>query len=251
MHNGNVNRWRVMIKHLGNDQPVYAIQPLGLDVNQEPHRTIEEMADYYLDIVKSVQPKGPYHFIGLCFSGMVVYEMAARLQQQGEQVKFLGMVNNYAPAENALLYRVQTGMHKFLQMETSEKINYAFNKARFIGDKLLVTAKLKSPDRHHGVEEIQIDEPTEEIGHDLRTIHSLALLHYHPAIRYDGNLVIFRNSGPVEYPYNEYLGWDRLVSGSIRHHIIEGSDNDTIITDEPYNAVLSCIVRDYLEGRLT
>ena len=48
MHNGNVHRWRVLVKHMDADQPVYAIQPKGLDDRQQPHTTIEEMAAIYI-----------------------------------------------------------------------------------------------------------------------------------------------------------------------------------------------------------
>jgi hypothetical protein len=43
------------------------------------------------------------------------------------------------------------------------------------------------------------------------------------------------------------MGWDRLVSGNIEISSIDGSDNDTIITDEPYNAILSGMVRERLD----
>ncbi|MBL0343532.1 MAG: enterobactin synthase subunit F [Bacteroidetes bacterium] len=141
MHNGNVHRWRVLVKHLGTDQPVYAIQPRGLDDKQTPHTTIEEMADYYIDVMKEVQPEGPYNLIGLCFSGMVVFEMAAKLQERGEQVAFLGMVNNYAPPENPTIYKVKNELNKFMKMEIGDKFNYAVEKNRNLGKKLFFKAK--------------------------------------------------------------------------------------------------------------
>lgn len=246
MHNGNVNRWRVMIKHLGTDRPLYAIQPLGLDVNQNPHTTIEEMASYYISLVKQIQPHGPYQFIGLCFSGMVVFEIAAQLQQSGEKVSFLGMINNYAPPENPTAYRILTGIDKFRKMETGDMIDYAVGKTTRIGKSIFDKVKILSPVKQ-SVEVLHDKNSENEIGHDLRTIHSVALLHYHPSHIYKGDLIIIRNALPIEYPYNEFLGWDRLIKGSIETTIIEGSDNDTIITDEPYNVILSLKVKEYLE----
>jgi thioesterase domain-containing protein len=246
MHNGNVNRWRVLVKHLGNDQPVYAIQPLGLDYNRQPHTTIEEMAAYYISIIKDIQPHGPYNLIGLCFSGMVVFEMAARLQKMEEKVSFLGMINNYAPPENPTMYRIKTGLNKFMKMEMGEKFNYALEKNFNLGKKLLFKSKSPVTDNQANVEEIQIDESIQELGHDLRTIHSVALLNYHPIHIYNGNLIIFRTADPIEDFYNENLGWDRLITGKIETVIIEGCDNDTIITDEPFNTILSLSVKSFL-----
>lgn len=247
MHNGNVNRWRVMIKHLGDDQPVYAIQPLGLDINKEPHRTIEEMASHYVQVIQEVQPHGPYNLIGLCFSGMVVFEMAAQLQLKGEKVAFLSMVNNYAPPENPTMYRIKSGLNKFMKMDMGEKFSYTVVKNINIGKKLFYKAGILTPQAENLVEEVQIDESAAEYGHDLRTIHSVALLNYHPTHVFHGNLFIFRTADPIESYYNEFLGWDRLVDGKIETTVIEGCDNDTIITEEPYNALLSRKVKKYLD----
>ena len=101
----------------------------------------------------------------------------------------------------------------------------------------------------NAVTEMNIDEPTAAIGNDLRTIHSLALLNYHPSHSYKGDLVIFRTADPIEEFYNEYLGWDRLITGKIETTVIAGCNNDTIITDEPYNAIMAVKIREYLERR--
>lgn len=248
MHNGNVHRWRVLVKHLGENQPVYAIQPRGLDDKQEPHTTIEEMARYYIGVMKEVQPSGPYHLIGLCFSGMVVFEMAAMLEAQGEKVAFLAMLNNYAPPENPTIYKVKNELNKFMKMEIGDKFNYAIEKNINLGKKLFTKAKdLLPSDKATVIPEIQIDEPLTEVGNDLRTIHSLAILNYHPAHIYNGSLVIFRTADSIEAFYNEYLGWDRLIKGKIETTIIEGCNNDTIITDEPYNIILSLKLKEYLD----
>lgn len=50
-----------------------------------PHsETIEETAENYLRQVKQAQPKGPYYFIAGSAAGIIVYEMAQQLAQQGE-----------------------------------------------------------------------------------------------------------------------------------------------------------------------
>jgi len=240
MHNGNIHRWRVLIKHLGPERPIYTIQPRGLDEKQQPHTTIEEMAAYYIAVMKEAQPQGPYNLMGLCFSGMVVYEMATQLQVMGEEVAFLGMINNYAPPENPTLYKVKTELNKFLKMNISDKVSYVKEKQQKI-------ARLFSGDKT-AISEMQIDMPERtHLGHDLRTIHSLALLHYSPQKQFIGSLSLFRNNEPIEAFYNTELGWDRLVKGAITCDVIAGCDNDTIITDEPFNVELSLHIKRRLD----
>ena len=72
-------------RELGDDQPFYGIEPEGLDGKRFQRRTIEEMAAHYVAEVRKVQPKGPYYIGGYCFGGIVAFEMAQQLRQQGEQ----------------------------------------------------------------------------------------------------------------------------------------------------------------------
>ncbi|MBL0343533.1 MAG: hypothetical protein IPP71_23355 [Bacteroidetes bacterium] len=97
------------------------------------------------------------------------------------------------------------------------------------------------------IPDIQIDEPVADVGNDLRNIHSLSLLNYHPTHVYKGSLVIFRTSDPIEAFFDESLGWKRLITGTIETTVIDGCNNDTIITDEPYNAILSIKLKEYLD----
>jgi acetoacetyl-CoA synthetase len=64
-------------KLIESDGPVYAIQARGIDGQEPPLRTIEAMADYYVDVVREVS-SGPYRLSGYSFGGMVAVEMARR-----------------------------------------------------------------------------------------------------------------------------------------------------------------------------
>ncbi len=240
MHNGNIHRWKVIVKHMEESLPVYAIQPKGLDPKQEPHHSIEEMAEYYVEQIQKVQPQGPYRLVGLCFSGMVVFEMAVILQNKGEQVEFLAMVNNYAPPENPTMYKMKSELNKFMKLELGEKFQYALEKNVSLGKKLFA--------RSGNLRTDEALNKNDSIGNDLRTIHSLALLNYHPTHTYDGDLIIIRTDEPIDPYFNDVLGWDRLIKGKITSYVIAGCDNDTIITDAPYNIELAQIVRDHLAG---
>ncbi len=54
---GEVLCYRNLAHHLGTDQPIYGLQPLGLDGKQAPHRRIEDMATHYIQAMKTVQPQ--------------------------------------------------------------------------------------------------------------------------------------------------------------------------------------------------
>jgi aspartate racemase len=92
---GNVVGFRDLARHLGPDQPFYALQPEGLDGKRECLTSIPAMAERYIREIKRVQPEGPYRIGGYSFGGLVAYEMAQMLQSQGEEVALLGLFDTY------------------------------------------------------------------------------------------------------------------------------------------------------------
>jgi len=83
------------------DRPLYGLRSRGLDGWGSPLDTIERMADAYLSEVRQVAPTGPYLLAGNCMGGLVAYEMAQRLTQDGADVAFLGLVNTVVPEGGA------------------------------------------------------------------------------------------------------------------------------------------------------
>ncbi|MCE7984892.1 MAG: amino acid adenylation domain-containing protein [Caldilinea sp. CFX5] len=82
---------------LGADQPFYGLQAAGLDGDEAPHSTIEAMAAYYIDALRTVQPEGPYYLGGHSLGGWVAFEMAQQLQQQGQTVALVAIIDTPAP----------------------------------------------------------------------------------------------------------------------------------------------------------
>lgn len=99
LHSGGAHIlfYQGLARHLSADRPVYAIQPTGIDGEQEHHSSIAEMTSHYIDEMQKVQPEGPYHLIGTCFGNAVGVEMAHQLKERGEQIAVLYVVDS-APA---------------------------------------------------------------------------------------------------------------------------------------------------------
>lgn len=94
---GNILCYSNLVRHLAQDYPIYGLQSLGLDGQQKPLTSIEEMASYYLESIRQVQPQGPLHLIGWCVGGTIAYEMAQQLQAKNESVALLALIDSYAP----------------------------------------------------------------------------------------------------------------------------------------------------------
>jgi oxalate---CoA ligase len=93
--NGQVLNYRELAGHLGDAQPFYGIQCLGLDGEDVPFVRIDEMAAHYVREIRKVQPVGPYYLGGYSFGGRVAYMMAQQLRAAGEEIAFLGLIDSY------------------------------------------------------------------------------------------------------------------------------------------------------------
>lgn len=82
---------------LGTAQPVYALQTPGLGGEAATPETVEDLAAYHLQAVRQRQPHGPYRLVGHSSGGRVAFAMAQQLEQQGEQLSLLGVLDTTAP----------------------------------------------------------------------------------------------------------------------------------------------------------
>lgn len=93
--------YQSLVQHLAPDQPIYALQALGLDGRSEPLDSIEAMAAHYISEIRRVQPQGPYLLAGYSLGGIVAWEMAHQLLQDGQQVPFLAMFDAVAKEQTS------------------------------------------------------------------------------------------------------------------------------------------------------
>jgi thioesterase domain-containing protein len=100
-----------IVTRLGPDQPVY-----GLGSNRpgtlKDVESVEERSRNYIELVRRVQPHGPYCIAGFCAGGRVAYEMAQQFTAAGEVVAFVGMIDCSFPnypfgRANNLIVRLQ------------------------------------------------------------------------------------------------------------------------------------------------
>lgn len=86
-----------MMRHLGGHFPIVGLQSPRPDGVIAACDSVDEMCERHLATLRSIQPHGPYHLLGYSLGGTLAHGIAARLQQQGEQVSFLGLLDTYPP----------------------------------------------------------------------------------------------------------------------------------------------------------
>jgi len=71
--------------------------PVRFIPGKDPRPTVESIAREYLREIRRRQPKGPYRLLGLCFGGVVAYEVAVRLEDAGERVEIVAILDAILP----------------------------------------------------------------------------------------------------------------------------------------------------------
>jgi acetoacetyl-CoA synthetase len=92
---GTVMEFFQLVKHLDSDHPIYGLQSRGMDGVEQPFECIEDLAQFHLDAIRALQPRGPYILVGYSLGGLVALEMAQRLSDSGEAIALFVMIETY------------------------------------------------------------------------------------------------------------------------------------------------------------
>lgn len=102
---GNVLGFVDLARYLDADRPFYGLQSIGLDGVREPYVRVGDMASHYIEEIRTVQSHGPYLVGGLSFGGVVAFEMARQLREQGQEVALLALIDTWSPVyEGRLIF---------------------------------------------------------------------------------------------------------------------------------------------------
>jgi thioesterase domain-containing protein/acyl carrier protein len=94
---GNVMNLRHLAHRIGTDRPFFGVQAQGLYGGEEPHDDFVVMARAYLEEIREVQPHGPYLLGGFSGGGITAVEMALQLQEAGEEVGAVVLLDTPTP----------------------------------------------------------------------------------------------------------------------------------------------------------
>ncbi|WP_306304989.1 non-ribosomal peptide synthetase [Nocardia concava] len=80
--------------HLDEDRPIYGLQSPTLIGDAPLPDSIEDWAARYIREIRAVQPEGPYHLLGWSLGGVIAHAMAVQLQEEGQEVATLAMLDS-------------------------------------------------------------------------------------------------------------------------------------------------------------
>ncbi len=226
--------YRQLANFLGMEQPVYGIQPQGLNGKATILTKVEELAAYYIQEIQKIQPTGPYLLGGYSFGGQLAFEMARQLQQQGETIDQLILLDCRGP-------------NSYNRLSFSQRILIHFNnllekKHEYIIEKVLDWKRWLQDDLQYNLQKLSIKVfqklnlslPLKLQNTLIEDRNQQAEKNYQPQF-YPGKVTLLRAEewlGGVGCEIDEYLGWKELVGQDIDIYPIPG-DHFSMF-EEPY-----------------
>lgn len=98
VHTGNSGSeaYHSLATRLEDSYSFCVIEPYNLYHIDSATYGIKNIASRYIQTIKKYQPKGPYILGGWCYGGVVAHQMAYQLEQEGEKVELLIMLDSHA-----------------------------------------------------------------------------------------------------------------------------------------------------------
>ncbi|GJL71077.1 MAG: hypothetical protein NMNS01_02760 [Nitrosomonas sp.] len=94
---GTVFDYQPLARQLQGIQAVYGLPCRMLAVPSHRDESLQQMADDYCNMIRAIQPEGPYHLLGWSLGGTLVAMMAANFEVNKQKVAFLGLIDPYIP----------------------------------------------------------------------------------------------------------------------------------------------------------
>jgi len=242
---GHVVCYRELAVQLAFEQPVYALQPRGVQDGQAPIPSLEAMAAHYVEAVRGLWPGGPYRLGGWSFGGVVAFEMARQLEDAGAEVELVALFDTAAltleglrlefgdPAE--VLWHTVAGVAGYA---AARRVNV--DDLRGLEPREQAAAMIRLMDAPHLLDETRVDDILALTV--LRRANLQAQIDYQPR-PIAGHLTYFSTEGSKtadgRYPGQEY--WSALAGGGTTVHRVGGSHGT--ILQEPYVNTLTAAIR--------
>jgi thioesterase domain-containing protein len=175
------------------------------------------MADHFIKEIRAVQPAGPYYLGGGCEGGIITFEVARQLQQQGELIGMLMIWDT----EAASYYKTLPTMRRFLRRVGS----IAQRGPREILARTL--AKVKGTDlvKERGTEAAVTagnDRARSDRHKHILNTMSHAIRNYHPQ-PFQGRIILLRASEHLADYRDPTMGWGELASEGVETYVVHGN----------------------------
>ena len=233
VHNvwGDLLRYRPLALRLGTDQPVFGFEAPVAENGYPEVRTMEEIAQAYVEELRRFRPDGPYLLCGYCAAGALTLEMGRQLRASGAAVPLLAVIDGACPGYGRppsravrLLRRVNSFRKRLMRNLRLLPTVAPGELGAFVSDRLgkIVVRALGVPAYKLSV---RLRRPLLPVLRHQHGVLSHATQVYQPG-RYDGTITLIRSPRiPRGKAGTPTLGWERVANRGVEllwveaHHL--------------------------------
>ncbi|EJS62880.1 amino acid adenylation domain-containing protein [Bacillus cereus BAG2X1-1] len=242
---GGVLSYYHLSRALGEKYTVYGLQAVGHETNNKPLYSINEMAEHYLKEIFKVQLEGPYRIAGWSMGGTIAYEMAKKIEDQGGQVEFLGLIDTHSPTSISMRDKIANTSPvvqyaHLIGAQDEYDSNYTDEEGlRFLLNKAKISGYLPS------------DATVETMEQKVNLMNSgyVALLNYQPSKEVNSNIHLFKAMESNRLPLLDEHYWRDKTNGNLFVHEVEGHHDN--IVEPPNVLTLAAVIKNCLEKKYT
>jgi thioesterase domain-containing protein len=244
--------FRNLATELGPDQPVYAVQMLEEDIAAMGSASFEDLVDFYVRLIRQMQPEGPYRLAGWCVSGWIAYGVARQLETQGAEIEMLIVIDSWAPAYWSSQSHIRRALMRTI---------YGIQRTLWVGRRLRQTNVAQSgtyiqrslPGIAAAVQKVTARFSHRSLLAEMREIEdlsrndSLERTASRAALSgpLQGKVLLFRSeeeaTGPLLSPD---MGWSQMLDRSVQVEALPGGHHE--IFDLPGARVMAACVNEML-----
>ena len=196
--------WRRLAAGLDQRLPVIGVESVGFDAEERPLDHVEDIADYHIAALRDVNGDRRVVVCGHSFGGTVAYELARRLRASGHEVVGLLLLDTSA-------------FRKLSREPVTMRTLRTQGRRRVRTERRVIRARIALRARRWGV--VRKSDPKSLVRWVLQA-QRVSLRRYRPGA-FEGPLVLLTVDS-IARDRDEHLGWQRLITGSIDLHRLEG-----------------------------
>ena len=240
--------------------PMYGLQMRGLRDGEEMHDNLRDAAEFYIERMREIQPKGPYSLAGYSAGGTVSLAIAEALHEQGETTDLLLMLDAVPSGINIASPFSSPRRLWRLGSTTIDRIKELFEEEDFFRNLInrgkpalqrlwaRIWPSVKEPDvyvedlfQRAGMSELTSEEAAQMQAHLDTTTD------FQPR-RLPLNVVLIRSSyDPFEGPFELDLGWKQATTGDILVEVVPLRHHDFL--DKNHIGHVAEIIKTHLNAR--
>jgi len=226
-HSGDVFCYRLLAQHLGDDQPLFGLQPPGVDGQSEPLTRIEDLAAYFAAQIRAYRPDDSYVIAGYCAGGTIAFELARQLQQHGAAIRSVALFTSPYPTSYRRLPQlgqriagevesVRQHARVLLSLSNGERRRY-------------ITQRLRDRKARRNAPPAPPD-PVEVLRAKVQAATIVGLRRYTPR-QFDGRLSLFLPNKGWLRPGSPMLRWKRVARETEKYVGPDGCDGDHMLLE--------------------